>query len=146
MKERTTKILTEETSVLIVDDNPQFSSILKMILGQGFGFKQITTVDSTEAAYSLINQAPEKFQLLFVDFRFPGGETGGDLLEKLKQQALLDDKVAFLITSEPTIDNQKQALKAGAMGVVAKPFDRNALRMQLEKADRALKADAGESF
>ncbi len=139
-------IKSPEVPVLIVDDNPQYTQLLKRILAGAFGYKDITTVENTVDALAMIEKDPKKFQLLFIDYRFPDGHTGGELLTQLNQQALMDDRVAFLITSEPTLENQKQALKAGARGVVAKPFDRARIQEQLDKAERVIKADRGESF
>ena len=141
-----TTINDARTNVLIVDDNLQYTQVLKRILQGAFGYRNITSVDTTNAAYDLIAKEPERFQLLFVDYNFPGGETGGALLEKLKQSELMANRVAFLITSEPTVDNVKEATQAGALGVVAKPFDREELKKQLEKAERSIVVDNTESF
>ena len=141
-----TTINDAQTNVLIVDDNLQYTQVLKRILQGAFGYRNITSVDNTSAAYDLIAKEPERFQLLFVDYNFPDGETGGALLEKLKQSALMANRVAFLITSEPTVDNMKEATQAGALGVVAKPFDREELKKQLEKAERSIVVDNAESF
>jgi DNA-binding NtrC family response regulator len=141
-----TTINDAQTNVLIVDDNLQYTQVLKRILQGAFGYLNITSVDNTAAAYDLIAKEPEKFQLLFIDYNFPTGETGGALLEKLKQTELMDNRVAFLITSEPTVENVKEATQAGAMGVVAKPFSREELKKQLEKAERSIVVDNTESF
>lgn len=134
------------TPILIVDDNVQYSQVLTKILKVGLGFSNVTSVESPQAAFSLIQKTPEHFGVLFVDYNFPSGETGGEFLERLQQNNLLEKKVAFLITSEPTVDNMKQALSAGARGVVAKPFDREKIREQLEKARRAIETENMESF
>ena len=141
-----TTIASPETPVLIVDDNTQYASVLTQMLSRGMGYKDVTAVDSLDKAYELILGAPDRFQLLFVDFRFPDGQNGGQFLERLSRKKLLSGKVAFLITSEPTIENQKQAIGAGARGVVAKPFDRKQLAEQLEKAERSILADQTDSF
>lgn len=138
--------LSPESQVLIVDDSTQYASVLHKILSNGFGFKNITRVESTESAYELLSKNPEQFKLLFVDYNFPSGVTGGDLLTKLKETHLMDGKVAFLITSEPTPDNVKQAVMAGAFGIVAKPFDRTELGRQLERVKRAIDSSKVESF
>ena len=146
MAEQNGKITNPETSILIVDDNPQYTMVLKKILTAAFGYLNITSVDSTVKAYDILKTDPGRFQLLFIDYNFPDGHTGGELLTRLATEELLGDKVAFLITSEPTVDNTKAALKAGARGVVAKPFDRKDLLKQLEKADRAAYIDSLDSF
>ncbi len=145
-KEDQTGIMAPETEVLIVDDNPQYSLVLSKILEASFGYKHITKVTSTEAARELIAQDPDRFKLLFVDYRFPDGHSGGELLEALKRNELMKDKVAFLVTSEPTPENMKQARDSGAVSVLAKPFDRDALRRNLEKAERTLGGQEWDEF
>jgi CheY-like chemotaxis protein len=142
----TFKVTNPNTSVLIVDDNPQYADLLRRILSGGFGYRNITVVHDTEEAFRLIGGDPEKFQLMFVDYRFPEQQTGGELLTRLKACGFMKERVAFLITSEPTVENQKQAQKAGAAGVVAKPFDREKLRLQIAKAERDEKLDNVDSF
>lgn len=139
-------LLNQTSPVLIVDDNPQYTMVLRKILEGGFGFTEVISVESTDQAFSLLTESPEKFKFLFVDFRFQGTETGGDLLQRLGSAGLLENKAVFLITSEPTADNMKQALSAGALGVVAKPFDREDLKRKLEAAARVLSMNQKDSF
>ena len=135
-----------ETSVLIVDDSSQYAGVLRKILQGVFGYTDITTVDNPQDAYQLIDKDPTRFGLLFVDYNFPGGENGGDLLQKLCSANLMDSRTAFLITSEPTTENLKNAMAAGALGVVAKPFDRAELKSQLDKARLRILTDSTEGF
>ena len=146
MASSTPGILDPNTKILIVDDSTQYATVLTKMLQHVFSFRNILRLESSQEALARIEAEPDAFQLLFVDFRFPDGFTGGELLQKLKQKNLLAGKVAFLITSEPSAENVKQAVQAGAYGVVAKPFDRNELKRQLEKAERTLQGDAIESF
>lgn len=139
-------ILTPELPILIVDDSAQFASVLKKMLTAGIGYSDVTLVDNTEDAYELLKVSPNRFGLMFVDFRFPNGKTGGDLLERLNAEGLMENTVSFMITSEPTSENIEQARKAGAMGVVAKPFNREELHRQLKRADAALRADQIDYF
>ena len=132
--------------ILIVDDNPQYTLVLSKMLKGGMGYEEITTATSPEEGYALVAERPDRFKLLFIDFRFPGGSTGTELMRKLDSEELMRGKVVFLITSEPTPDNVKAASKAGALGVVAKPFDRSQLEKQLEKAQRSLIIDSGGLF
>jgi DNA-binding NtrC family response regulator len=145
-KSKVNKVAFDNQSVLIVDDNPQYASLLERILSQALGYKDVVTVTSTDAARELIHKENERFDILFVDYNFPEGECGGSLLKYLKENGMLENRTAFLITSEPTLENQREALDAGAMGVVAKPFDRTMIRAQIEKAERALEVEEKESF
>ncbi|HMO02263.1 MAG TPA: response regulator [Oligoflexia bacterium] len=135
-----------ETSILIVDDNPQYASLLKRIIEHLCQGVEVSMIHEIKAAKEEIVKNPQKFQLLFVDFRFPSGETGGDLIRQLKEQDLLKDKVAILVTSEPSAENVSEAQKNGVLAVVAKPFDKEQIRIQIERAKKILELNASESF
>lgn len=135
----TSSLLNVATPILIVDDNPQYSQLLKKILIAAFGYSEITCVESLEAASALVFSQSAPFLLYFVDYRFPGSARGTDFLLQLQKGGYLEKAVAFLITSEPTPENAKVATAHGAYGVVAKPFDREELRRQIEGADRLIK-------
>lgn len=132
--------------ILIIEDNVHYAKVLMRLLEGGLGYTNITAVESTTDALGLITAEPERFKVLFVDFNFPTGDTGGVFLEKLKANSLLEGKIAFLITSEPSVENIKQATAAGAAGVVAKPFDREQLVFQIERAKRMIYADSQDYF
>jgi CheY-like chemotaxis protein len=134
-----------ETPILIVDDNEQYAQVLKRILQGVFNFTAITWVDDSSKALELL-RAPNQFKLLFIDFRFPSGFTGVQLLGTLADEGLLKGRAAILITSEPSAENLATATAAGALGVVAKPFNREELAKYLERAERHLVMEEGESF
>ena len=132
--------MKDETNlpILIVDDNSQYAQLLRKILESSFGFNNITSVSDTKDAKDLIDSDPEKFRLLFIDYNFPTGYTGGELLGDLHKANQMHGKAAFLITSEPSLSNVDQATKAGALGVVVKPFSRTDLQTKIERALRFL--------
>ncbi len=146
MTEPVDDLSAASTPILIVDDNAQYASVLQKTLSGAFGYNNISTVDDTQTAYALIQSDPGRFKFLFVDYNFPSGDTGASLLRKLSDQGLLEDKVALLITSDPTPENVQEARNAGAIGVVAKPFDRAQLLQQIEKARRAYASRDIDSF
>ena len=125
---------------LIVDDSVSYAAVLKKILEAGLGIQSVQHCVELSTAEQLIRANPNEFSLLFVDYRFPTGGTGVELLEKLRG-VLPPESVQFLITSEPTPENVKRALAAGASGVVSKPFDRKQLALQLARAFQADTAD-----
>ncbi|MCB0337259.1 MAG: response regulator [Bdellovibrionales bacterium] len=135
-----------ETPILIVDDNHQYTNVLIKILERSFGYKNITAVDSPQDAQRLLNEDSGRFKLLFVDYHFPDGETGGNLLKALRDKHILEQVVSFLITSEPNSDNVKEVQSLGVDGVVAKPFSRTALEQQLAKVQRSMSIDEDDAF
>ena len=52
------------SSILIVDDNVQYTKVLTKILQAGFGYNDITSSESVEAALELVAQDPDRFQLI----------------------------------------------------------------------------------
>jgi CheY-like chemotaxis protein len=142
-----TIIITDpETKILVVDDNPQYTSLLRRILGVGLGYAHIVTCESLDEAFALYDNDDPQFALIFVDYNFPEGRTGAEFLRFLNNRGISKECAVFLITAEPTIENQQEALKAGACGVVVKPFDRVVLKKQLEKAQQLLDVENIESF
>ena len=141
-----TDLNNPDTPILIVDDSLQYSQVLSKILKHGFGYSNITAVACLEDAEQLVQDDPARFKLFFVDYNLPNGRTGGTFLRILQDKQLLDEAIAFLITAEPTVDNMQEAKSAGALGVVAKPFDRTELERQLQKAKRAVMQRTVECF
>ncbi len=124
-------------SVLIVDDSPEFSLILKRLLTAVLGSAEITIIDNTQQALSHLQASVAPFDFLFIDFHFPTGMNGADLLLKLKEEGLLGkDMIVFIMSSDPTAQALDSVIKAGASGVITKPFDRNALSEQVQRAAR----------
>lgn len=136
----------KDKSVLIVEDNVQYATVLEKILKGFFSFENIEIAENIDTAFDKINENKDKFQLLFIDYHFPEGKTGGELLAKLNEENLLENKSSFLITAEPDADNAREAMNQGVVGVIAKPFDRKQIEIQLKKAERINLMDESESF
>lgn len=139
-------ILDPNTRILIVDDSSQFAMVLHRLLTGVFGFKSITTLSSTADAYQRLSTAPDEFELVFLDFHFPSGMSGGELLTALAEKGLIGEKIVFLMSSDPGAEALQRVLKTGAAGVIAKPFDREELRRQLDRAHRLAHSEDKESF
>jgi len=131
-----------QTSILIVEDSANYSTILKRLLTSGLGFSDVETVPDTEKAMAAILASPGRFNLLFVDFHYPVGDNGATFLANLRAQKLMEKRMAFIITSDPSLETMREANAAGAVGVVAKPFDIGQLRQQIERAKRVIFADS----
>jgi DNA-binding NtrC family response regulator len=131
--------------VLIVDDSKDYAKMLERLLKSKAGFTDVTTCFSLEDGKQII-EGGERFALYFVDYNFPTGGKGTDFLRHLLEANCLTDAVSFLITSEPTLKNMEEATSAGAVGVVAKPFDIPQLLSQIELAKRKLFSDKIDYF
>lgn len=141
MTDKPESILTPDTSILIVDDSSDYAQVLRRILQNGMGYHSVVTISSIEEAYNLIAEAPNQFSMLFVDYHFPNGHTGSQLLDRLKSEDLLEGRVTFFITAEPAVQKAVEATNNGLAGVVIKPFDRDQLKLLIERAERDLRME-----
>ncbi len=134
--------------VLVVDDERNMRRSLQMMLAdEGYA---VRAAESAEEALGLLAQ--ESFFMVITDARL-GGMSGFELLGKIRGQ--WPDLPSLMITAYATPKLAVQAIKAGAMDYLAKPFapeelflavSRCAERHQLLRENAALRLRAGETF
>lgn len=115
-------------SILIVEDDLTFSTMLKTWLGkQGF---TVETVSKITAAIKCLQK--RDFDLVLSDLRLPD-EDGLFLLSWIKQHHITSPVIIMTIYAE--VQNAVEAMKQGASDYIAKPIQPDIL---LEKIDDAL--------
>ncbi len=134
--------------VLIVDDERNMRrSLQTMLADEGYA---VRAAESAEEALALLAQ--ETFFMVITDARL-GGMSGYDLLGKIRVQ--WPDLPALMITAYATPKLAVEAIKAGAMDYLAKPFApeelflavaRCAERHRLLRENATLRSRAGEVF
>jgi DNA-binding NtrC family response regulator len=132
--------------VLVVDDEKNMRRSLTTMLGdEGYA---VRAAESAEEALKLL--AAEEFFMVVTDARL-GGMTGYEFLNKLKNQ--WPEIPSLMITAFATPKLAVEAMKAGALDYLAKPFEpeqlfhavaRCAERYRLLKENAALRSRAGE--
>jgi DNA-binding NtrC family response regulator len=132
--------------VLVVDDEKNMRRSLQTMLGdEGYA---VLTAESAEAALVLLEKEP--CFMVVTDARL-GGMSGYDFLAKIK--ARWPDLPSLMITAYATPKLAVEAIKAGAMDYLSKPFEpeelfhavaRCAERHRLMAENAALRARAGE--
>jgi DNA-binding NtrC family response regulator len=105
------------------------------------GYKSVVSVPTLDEAYDLLCNCGEQFPVLFLDYHFPNGRTGAELLERLKAKNLLDGRVTFFITAEPAVQKAIEANMNGLAGVVSKPFNVDRLNTLISRVDRDLQME-----
>jgi len=132
--------------VLVVDDEKNMRRSLQTMLGdEGYA---VQAAESAEEALKLLSDG--EFFMVITDARL-GGMTGYEFLGKIKNQ--WPELPSLMITAFATPKLAVEAIKAGAMDYLAKPFEpeelfhavsRCAERYQLLRDNAALRSRAGE--
>ena len=134
--------------VLVVDDDKNMRrSLATMLTDEGY---EVRVAESAEAALVLLAQ--ENVFMVITDARL-GGMSGYDFLKKIHNQ--WPELPSLMITAYATPKLAVEAIKAGAMDYLSKPFEpeelfhavaRCAERHKLLAENAALRLRAGESF
>ncbi len=134
--------------VLVVDDEKNMRLSLQTVLqGENYSAR---TVESAEEALNLLAQ--EEFFMVITDARL-GGMSGYEFLAKLHNQ--WPDLPALMLTAYATPKLAVEAIKAGAMDYLSKPFApeellhavaRCAERYRLLQENASLRSRANETF
>ena len=134
--------------VLVVDDEKNMRLSLQTVLkDEGYA---VRAVESAEEALELL--AREEFFMVITDARL-GGMSGYEFLGKIRSR--WPDLPALMITAYATPKLAVEAIKAGAIDYLAKPFApeellhavaRCAERHRLLRENAALRSRAGDTF
>lgn len=111
--------------VLIVDDDPVVPAVIKEILS-GRGFLVDTCTDGSSA---LARAREQRYDIVLSDLVMPG-MNGAELTQGLK--AVDPTTTVLVISGHPRHPLAQEAIAAGAVRVVPKPFDIGALLEFLE--------------
>jgi DNA-binding NtrC family response regulator len=134
--------------VLVVDDDKNMRRSLQTMLGdEGYA---VQAVESAEDALELLTR--DEFFMVITDARL-GGMTGYEFLGKMRNR--WPELPALMITAYATPKLAVEAIKAGAMDYLSKPFEpeelfhavaRCAERHRLLRENAALRSRSGESY
>jgi DNA-binding NtrC family response regulator len=117
----------DETTVLIVDDEPEYREILQERL-QARGYRVDTAGTGLEALEEL---ARAKFDAIVMDMMMPGM----DGVQALKRIAADHPGMqVVLLTGQATVRRGVEAMKSGALDFLEKPADLEELTALLEEA------------
>ncbi|RJP25668.1 MAG: sigma-54-dependent Fis family transcriptional regulator [Candidatus Abyssobacteria bacterium SURF_5] len=113
--------------ILLVDDDESLRKVLHYNLEQQ-GFIVFPASDGSEALRLYDEHEPD---LVITDIKMPGLD-GIDLLKEIKRRDL--EKLVIVVTAFGTIDNAIEAMKLGAYDYITKPFNRDELKLVIQKA------------
>ncbi|HUQ66261.1 MAG TPA: sigma-54 dependent transcriptional regulator, partial [Flavitalea sp.] len=125
-------MLMKEASILIVDDDPDVLTAVRLLLKTEV--KQVVTEKSPENLKHLLSQQP--FDLILLDMNFNSsmntGNEGFFWLKKIKDYK--SEAIVIMITAYGDIDLAVRSLKEGAADFVVKPWHNEKLIETLKDA------------
>lgn len=114
-------------SILVVDDDPDFSSFLKKILT--YQHYYVESVPSCGDAFARI--ASKKYSLIMIDIGLPD-MNGIEFFRKLRES--IDYTELIVMTGSPDIEAAVEIVKEGAYDYLAKPFDNDRMLKKVKDA------------
>ena len=123
---------TAELNLLVVDDDRSARESCKQV-AETLGFAAHSVPDAL-SAYDTLEQQP--IDVVLLDLRSPDGN-GLEVLREVKQRRPQAEVV--LMTDFGTVQNAVQAMRFGAYDYLTKPFDRDELRLLLERVKSHVK-------
>jgi len=117
----------QRADILIVDDEKRMCHLLSIILERE-GFKT-DTAGNGKQALKMIRENP--YDIVISDIKMP--ELGGrELLEEIKKENLLCPVI--FITAFATVESSVDAMKAGAVDYITKPFEEAKILLSVQRA------------
>src|SRR5438876_10674008 len=121
--------------ILIADDDETLRSELAGILLED-GHEVVAAADGGEALRAV---EQESFDVALLDLKMPKA-SGLDVLHRLR--VVRPETAVVMVTGQGTIDAAVEAMKAGAIDFVEKPYEVEALQRTLRTVDEELRTRA----
>ncbi len=119
---------TRVKKVLLVDDEPGFSSLLAQMLRMD-GYDVDTAVDGQEALDKLKSSKPDA---IISDIMMPN-VNGFELFEKVKLDPITRDIPFLFVTAYQDSEVLARARKIGIFGILRKPIDLDQIERRLRE-------------
>ncbi len=130
-----------QLSILLAEDDLEMRKLLSWSLERK-GYNVIECADGTSLMRKLGLLGPgtilQPHDLIISDIRMPGA-TGLQVLESARE--LPDFPPMILITAFPDVESREQAMRLGAVAMIAKPFDIEEL---IDKVQEAIPLESAE--
>ncbi|MDO8587456.1 MAG: response regulator [Armatimonadota bacterium] len=117
------------TKVLIIEDEPEIQAILEMSLQQVGGFDTVIANDGIEGIERALRDSPD---IILMDVLMPRLD-GYATCRRIKEDQRLSKIPVIFLTARTDPHDIERAMRAGATGCVAKPFDPLKLAGQISK-------------
>lgn len=128
-------MFSSNTRFLVVDDFSTMRKIVKKIVGEDLGYKNIQEAVNGKDAWELLNTQYTNripFDVIISDWNMPE-LMGIELLRKCREDSRFKHMPFILVTAESDISQIKEAVKLGVSEYMLKPFTPAMLKEKLEK-------------
>jgi DNA-binding NtrC family response regulator len=119
--------MTARPRLLIVDDEKSLREMLGLLFHKQ-GFEVLSAANFTEGVAAALRSSPD---VILCDIKMPDGN-GLDLLRKVKEEQ--EHIPVIMITAHTSTQDAVEAMKAGAVDYIAKPFDNDELVLIVRRA------------
>lgn len=132
MVDKIKKIMSQEGTILVVDDNKSILAALPLLLKRIF--KNVITISSPNTLTTKLRE--ESIDVVLLDMNFSAGiNSGNEGLYWLSEIRKVDTEIpVILFTAYADIDLAVRAIKEGATDFVVKPWDNSKLIAVLQNA------------
>ena len=139
-----TVVLSDESkSILIVDDDPFFRSLLKVMLTQtGLPLSEVLEAEESRSALILCQERP--IDLVFCDLNLPKlwSQNGIAIVNEIRK--VRPNLPVYIVTADNTAEIIAAVASAGATGHMLKPINLRTLRRILTEAFSSSLSAPGE--
>jgi len=118
-----------EIRALIVDDSSVMRKIVERSLRQA-GVDSLLVLEACSGIEGLEVLKTRKVDLILSDINMPAMD-GLEFVRQLRSQQLATGVPVVMITTESSEEHVKQAIQAGAMGYIRKPFTADQVKQRV---------------
>jgi two-component system cell cycle response regulator DivK len=123
----------EEARIFLVEDNvPNRTTVLKLLAFAGVVTDHCCCSLSGNGIVQMLKERPGPFDLVLLDLRLPS-EDGYVLLRKIRAMAPFKDARVVAVTGKTSIEEMRQAQRAGFDGFLGKPLMLDRFPGQLQR-------------
>jgi CheY-like chemotaxis protein len=117
--------------IAVIDDDAVFLDLMQDLLGAGEGYEVLTSSDWLDSFGFLKQVKPD---LVILDLMMGREQTGWAILELLREdETTRDIPVIVCSAAAPALDQHAERLRHSLVSALAKPFDVDALLVEIER-------------
>lgn len=118
-----------EVQALIVDDSSVMRKIVERSLRQA-GVEPLVVLEASSGVEGLEVLKTRRVDLILSDINMPAMD-GLEFVRRLRNQHLAEGVPVVMITTESSEEHVKQAIEAGAIGYIRKPFTADQVKQKV---------------